>query len=185
MNRRVMIFIDGSNFYHGIRDVLGRVNIDYQCLVKKLIDKRDLVRVYYYIPIINRDEAEEQFKMQQKFLAYLQDIPYFHIKYGQLVRQGLVLVEKRIDVQIAVDMVRYAAQDYLDVAILISGDRDFVPAVEAVKDMGKQVELAFFASQTSTELRNISDIFIDLSRDFLYECIIPKVEHTVLPEGNK
>ena len=174
MSKRVMIFIDGSNMYHGIRDILGRVNIDYRCLVKKLLDERELVRVYYYIPIINRDEAEEAYRAQQRFLSYLQEIPYFQVKYGKLVRQGELLVEKRLDVQLAVDMVRYAAFDYFDTCILISGDRDFYPALDAIKDMGKQVEVAFFSQQTSNELRQFSDIFIDLRREFIGDCIIQR-----------
>lgn len=174
MMKRAMVFIDGSNFYHGIRDILGRVNVDYNCMIHKLLRGRELIRVYYYIPIINRDEAEEQYRSQQRFLTYLQGTPYFHIKYGRLVRQGEILVEKSIDVQLAVDMVRYAAQDHYDVAILISGDGDFAPAVESAKDLGKQVEAAFFQQQTSTELKHISDIYIELSQRFLEDCILQR-----------
>ena len=172
MPNRVMMFIDGSNLYHGIKDILGKVNIDYRCLVKKLVGDRELIRVYYYIPIINREEAEEQFRAQQRFLTYLQEIPYFQVKYGKLVRQGELLVEKRTDVQIAVDIVRYAAFDYFDVCILISGDRDFYPALDAVKDMGKQVEVAFFSQETANELRQFGDVFIDLKPQFIKDCII-------------
>ena len=50
MEDRVAIFIDGSNFYHGIREILGRVNIDYNCMIHKLLRGRELVREYYYIP---------------------------------------------------------------------------------------------------------------------------------------
>ncbi len=180
---RVMVFIDGSNFYHGKRDVLGNVGIDYRCLVKKLVGERRLVRVYYYIPMINKDEAQEQYRSQLRFVTYLQEIPYFHVKYGRLMRQGDVLVEKSIDVQIAVDMVRYAAADYFDVAILVSGDGDFSPAVEAVKEMGKQVEVAFFQKETAQQLRQVSDLFIDLCHELIGECLFQKGEDGSISEG--
>ncbi len=177
MQRRVMIFIDGSNFYHSIREMMGRVNVDYRCLVKKLVGGRELIRAYYYIPLINREGAEEQFIAQQRFLAYLQEVPYFQVKYGKLMRQGEILVEKSIDVLLAVDMVRYAALDTYDTAVLISGDGDFAPAVNVVKDLGKQVEVVFFLPQTSVELKQVSDIFIDLDRKYLENCIIYHSEY--------
>lgn len=49
--------------------------------------------------------------------------------------------EKGIDVWLAVDMVRMALTDQFDVAILGTGDTDLQPAVEAVLDAGKRVEV--------------------------------------------
>lgn len=45
--------------------------------------------------------------------------------------------EKTVDVNMAVDMVRLAP--IYDTAVIISGDQDFVPAVQAVKNLGKHV----------------------------------------------
>ena len=176
MVKRVVVFIDGSNLYHGMRSSLGKINIDYASFVKKLVGDRELVRVYYYLPTVNKDEAEDQYKSQQRFLSYLLDIPYFHVKFGRLARQGNHLIEKSLDVQIAVDMVRYAANDLYDIAILVSGDGDFAPAVEAIKEMGKQVENAFFLNESSVHLRQISDKFIEFTPEFLEGCIFVKEE---------
>lgn len=49
--------------------------------------------------------------------------------------------EKGIDVWLAVDMVRMALTDRFDVAILGTGDSDLQPAVEAVLEAGKRVEV--------------------------------------------
>ncbi len=167
-----MVFIDGSNLYHGMHDSLGNINIDYEKFILRLVGDRYLVRAYYYTPVINRDEAEEQYHSQHRFLTYLNDIPYFQVKFGKLVRQGENLVEKSIDVKLAVDMVRYADLDYYDIAVLISGDGDFVPAVDAVKEAGKQVECAFFPQETSIILKQSADIFIELDKNFLTDCIL-------------
>ena len=172
--KRVMIFIDGSNFYHGMRDILGKVNVDYKKFISKLVGNRYLVRAYYYTPIIDKEEAEEQFHSQHRFITYLSDIPYVQVKFGKLVRQGEALVEKSIDVRLAVDMVHYAALDYYDIAILISGDGDFIPAVETVKELGKQVECAFFLPETAITLKQNVDVFIELNKKFLSDCIIYK-----------
>jgi len=45
--------------------------------------------------------------------------------------------EKGVDVKLATDLIRL--KDIYDVAIILSGDGDYVPAVQAVKDSGKHV----------------------------------------------
>ena len=45
--------------------------------------------------------------------------------------------EKAVDVKLACDMLML--RDIYDVAIIVSGDQDYVPAVEIVKDSGKEV----------------------------------------------
>jgi len=49
--------------------------------------------------------------------------------------------EKGIDVLLAVDMVKGAMRDDYDVAVLVSEDSDLLPAVEAVVEVGKRVEV--------------------------------------------
>jgi uncharacterized LabA/DUF88 family protein len=52
--------------------------------------------------------------------------------------------EKTVDVNLAVDMVMLKSN--YDTAIIVSGDQDYVPAAQAVKNMGKQViNVAFLA----------------------------------------
>ena len=45
--------------------------------------------------------------------------------------------EKSVDVKLAIDLLEL--RDIYDVAIIVSGDQDYVPAVQAIKDRGKQV----------------------------------------------
>lgn len=45
--------------------------------------------------------------------------------------------EKAVDVKLAVDLLELV--DNYDVAIIVSGDGDYVPVVQAVKDLGKRV----------------------------------------------
>src|SRR5438093_13631569 len=51
-------------------------------------------------------------------------------------------------------MIHYAAIGAFDAAVLVSGDDDFVPAVEAVNALGKQVWVATWsADELSKDLR--------------------------------
>lgn len=68
-------------------------------------------------------------------------LDYLDVKLGDLIRdsQGK-LKQKGVDILISVDMVIKAFLNHYDVAILIAGDRDFVPAVRAVRELtGKYV----------------------------------------------
>src|SRR5262249_35741406 len=62
--------------------------------------------------------------------------------------------EKRVDTRLVADLIHYAANGAYDAAVLVSGDDDFVPAVEAVNALGKQVWGATWsAEELSSGLR--------------------------------
>jgi hypothetical protein len=58
--------------------------------------------------------------------------------------------EKTVDVKLATDMVVLGPN--FDVALLVSGDQDYVPAVKHLKDSGRQVFSITFLSRTGTVL---------------------------------
>lgn len=63
----------------------------------------------------------------------------------RLLRRGDKPREKGIDVQLAVDLVLGAVQDDYDVAIVLSGDSDLLPAIRATFLVDKHVEVAAWA----------------------------------------
>jgi len=76
--------------------------------------------------------------------------------------------EKMLDTHIATDLIGDATFDVYDVALLISEDSDFVPAVEFVQDMrGKQVVHVGFGAHAN-DLRAMCRHRIDLNRDRLF-----------------
>ena len=66
------------------------------------------------------------------------------------------------DVGITVDAIRLSA--LADSIILLSGDGDFCPLVEYLKNQGRLVEIAAFGRSTSAKLKEMADDFIDLDR---------------------
>lgn len=79
--------------------------------------------------------------------------------------------EKGIDVWCAVDMIKYCLMDgKCDVCILISGDADFVPALNLIKDKNKDVLVACVPSGFSKELRDKFEYFI-LRKETLSKCL--------------
>ncbi len=175
---RVMIFIDGNNLYHSLKHVIGKTNMDFKKFADKLVQDRQLIRVYYYNAPLNRDDDEEKFRMQQSFFDSLDTVPYLTKKFGRLekrlVKQTLpdgtfvsvpTYVEKGVDTFITIDMLSHAYKDNYDTAILISGDEDFMVLVEVVKDIGKHVEVANLGG--SYILRQSADKYILIDKNFL------------------
>lgn len=78
--------------------------------------------------------------------------------------------EKGIDVWIAIDMVKEAINKNLDCAVLISGDADFVPAFNLVKEVKKDVLSVSVPRGYSNELRQ-NFPFLVLKREDLNKCV--------------
>ena len=173
-SERVMIFIDGSNMYHSLRAHFGRRDIDIGKFCQKLVDRRRLVRTYYYNAEVGRKEEPDRFKRQQKFFDSVAAIPYTELRLGRLVYNNWPNTppyEKGVDVQLATDMLTHAFKNNYDVAVLVAGDNDFVGALQAIKDNGKNVEVALFGKErTSLQLRNVADRVITLDGRFLRSC---------------
>ena len=79
--------------------------------------------------------------------------------------------EKGIDVWCAIDMVdKSCMKKDCDVCILISGDADFVPALNLIKREGKDVVVASVPFGFSKELRDKFEYFI-LRKETLMKCL--------------
>lgn len=53
--------------------------------------------------------------------------------------------EKAVDVKLATDLIRL--KDIYDIAVILSGDQDYVPAVDAIKDSGKRAVNVSFLTE--------------------------------------
>jgi uncharacterized LabA/DUF88 family protein len=166
-----MIFIDGSNMYHSLRHFFKRTNIDIGKFCQKILDKRRLVRIYYYNARVGQKEEPERYKDQKKYFAGVEAIPYTELRLGRLVYNnwpGNPPYEKGVDIQLATDMITHSFKNNYDVAVLVAGDNDFVGALQAVKDNGKNVEVALFGKErTSMQLRNVADKVVTIDGHFL------------------
>ncbi len=167
-----MIFIDGGNLYHGLKHNTQTTALDYEKFAQMLCGDRMLTRVRFYHVMPDQSRDLEGYRKQRVFLAYLEKIPYVSACLGHLVSRGCGQIEKGVDVALAVDMVRMAATNAYDTAVLVSGDGDFGPAVTAVQDtFGKHVENAYFSRGSSHRLRQLADRFVRLDRSSLRGCL--------------
>ena len=173
-SERVMIFIDGSNMYHSLRHFFKRTGLDIGKFCQKILGKRRLVRIYYYNAQVGQKEEPERFKEQKKFLDGVAAIPYMELRLGRLVYNNWPNTppyEKGVDVQLATDMITHSFRGNYDTAVLVAGDNDFVGALQALKDNGKNVEVALFGKErTSMYLRNVADRVVTIDGRLLKGC---------------
>lgn len=162
-----MIFIDGANLYHSLEQECGRTNLDYHRLCLALSAGRNLRRTYYYNARVDQSRDPDRYADQQRFVAYLHRVPNFELKLGNLVYSPDSRPrQKGVDVTLATDMLMRAFRDLYDTAILVSGDADFAYAVQAVKDLGPNVEIALFGPSSSRVLRDVADEVIHLNPNY-------------------
>lgn len=62
--------------------------------------------------------------------------------------------EKGVDVNLAVDMIRLV--DIYDSCFLVSGDQDFLPALQLIKDKGKTVYIIEFVKRNNNTVHSVS-----------------------------
>ncbi len=175
---KIMVFVDGNNFYRGCKDNLGRVDVDIAKLghIFAKILSSTLIRTYYYNAWISDRFDPIGHEKQRKFFESLERAPQLTVKFGRLIyhpmREGGIEgrffpTEKGIDVQIAVDMIRIGLLKACDTVVLVSGDSDFIHAITFVKDLGLNVCVANFSKGASRELLSHSDQRILLSEELL------------------
>ena len=175
MPHRVMVYIDGSNLYHSLRNAEGRTDLDFSKFADKLVGPdRQLVRTYYYNAPLDSKKQPEQYQAQQKFFDALRRIDYFELRLGRLaynkLRPDAPPTEKSVDILLATDMLMHAVTGIYDVAVLVSGDTDFVDAVQTIKGRGLHFEVGLFPDSGSRYLRDAADKVISLDSTFLSRC---------------
>jgi len=170
-SERVIIFIDGSNLYHLVKKLVPEKkpnDFDFEKFTKFLAVDRKLVRIYYYNCPLDRKKDEEAYIKQQKFFDKIQRIPNFSFVLCRMQKKKsnnkIIYEAKEDDIHLAVDMVKLAYNDAYDTAILVSSDGDFVPAVQAVKEKGKNVENIGFENKFSYHLQQTCDKFSKLKK---------------------
>ncbi len=171
---RVMVFIDGSNLYHSLKNFFKRTDLDIGKFCNKLLGKRRLIRIYYYNASVGRREEPDRYRDQQTFFASVSAIPYCELRLGRLVYvnwPNTPPYEKGVDIQLTTDLLTHSYKNNYDVGILVAGDTDYVGALQAVKDNGKNIEIALFGKEnTSRPLRDVADKVVTIDRKYLKGC---------------
>lgn len=146
MMERISIYVDNSNIFKGFQKY--SIKADYEKLKNIITIGRKLNKIYLYEGVIYPISPEKKnwYENLTKKSGYVIKVSFDKIALNDVV-------EKKIDIQIAIDMVSHAYEDNYDRAILVSGDGDFVPLVKKIKELKKNIELWSFKYSLANTLK--------------------------------
>src|SRR5262249_40556986 len=153
-----------QNFYRSLLRYDDSLRVDYDRLAVWITQAVAggagvFCGAYYYVGV-----SADAPPLVEGFLKGLELRPGYFVRREPRVRRAgrcpscgtdyEYTTEKRVDTRLVAELIQYAANGAFDAAVLISGDDDFVPAVEAVNALGKRVWVATWsAEELSSDLR--------------------------------
>lgn len=196
----IAAFVDGLNLYHGMRDVgLLRYRwLDIRRVCERLAVRASakggrgpmtLTEVVYCTSYVRENQAQRR---QDLFVQALEShCPNLRVLLGRYEEKGrecgcacgchnyvAFQKEKRTDVNLAVEMMEAATgADPPAAVMLVTGDTDLVPAIEAVRSRNMTVVVAAPPARHQEHLNQAADIYLRISRTDLRHSPLPAVVH--------
>ncbi len=152
---RVGLFVDVQNMFYGAREKGAR--LDFEALLATVSEGRRLVRAVAYLV-----EARET---DQSAFIHLLQMKAWEVKRKPLRIRPDRTMKGNWDLEMALDAV--ATAPHLDIAVLATGDGDFVPLVRQLKLDGVRVEVYGFPRSSAPDLREAADRFVSITKKLL------------------
>ncbi len=146
-----ILFVDGSNLYGGLTDLLAPGEyLDFGSFLTEIEKDIKISKVKFYGTYMSIDSSQSSAqqliaKAQVEFFNNVKSHPKVDFYEGNFSKT--TGKEKGVDVKLAVDLALGACLDEYKEAIIMTGDADLAYAVIKAKELGKQVHLAAFASR--------------------------------------
>ena len=87
MDKKLIIFVDGSNYYHSLKKAFNNTEIDFQKFSNFLSSNYNLVKIYYYSAPVSRQENPSQYSKQQKYFEKLKLVKRLELILGRLEKR--------------------------------------------------------------------------------------------------
>tara|TARA_Y100000310_G_C20231673_1_gene600534 strand:- start:89 stop:640 length:552 start_codon:yes stop_codon:yes gene_type:complete len=170
--KKVIIYIDGSNFYFSIKKTFNQ-KIDIEKFCKKLTKDYDLIQINYYISPVG-EVNPKMYTEQQRFFEKIKKIEKLKITFGRLEKHKkdgkTFYVEKATDVNIAQDLIFDAINNRYDKAFLVSNDGDFSSVISSIISRLKK-EIIYIAignkKSISYHLKKVSSYTKTINTEFI------------------
>lgn len=119
----------------------------------------EIVRRYYYTCVSGDNEYISEIEDKLKSVG---------IEAPRVFKKQKGKKTKRVDISLATDMLTHAHRRNYNIAILVGGDEDYIPLVQAVMAEGCRVFLWFLEEGLSKHLKCEVDHYFDIST-FLFQ----------------
>ena len=169
---RTAVLIDNGYLSKILKNHFGKPNLDYEQFSNNLCkENEDRLRTYVYMcmPYQSNPPTPEESQMYadaDRFKSALEKFSRFEIKLGKLQKIEGIFKQKMVDVLLSVDLVHLGWSRQIQTAILVAGDRDYVPAVKAAKNAGLLVRL-FYKAPIHDQLRKECDEPIEITEELI------------------
>lgn len=153
-SQRVGVFVDVQNLYWSARQMYGQ-RVNFAKILEKATEGRQLVRAMAYVVSSGAEEEKGFFEALEKagFEVRSKDLQIFH---GGAKKADW-------DIGLAMDAIRLSEK--IDVVVLVSGDGDFIPMLNYVKERGAIARVLAFGRSASSKMEEMADEFVDLDKD--------------------
>jgi uncharacterized LabA/DUF88 family protein len=159
---RVGIFVDVRNMFYSAK-YIRQCKLDYGKLLQGVIGNRQLVRAIAYImhkPDVN------QTAFYNALIRFGYEVKIKELKMRPDTEEHTT-AKGSWNVGMTVDIMEMARK--LDTIILITGDSDYAPLVEAVKVLGCRVEVVGFERSTSGDLIRAANQFMAIKDEWTFK----------------
>jgi len=163
----IYIFIDASNVWNIVKS--KRKFIEYNRLKNYFREKFDAkeVKIFYYDAYPKEGTRVYDLNEKHRFYTYLKKGLGFVVRKKELKRipiitkDGESIIEKgNMDVEMTIDALHNIAK--YNIAVLFSGDSDFLALVSYLRNRGKKVYIFSSKGSISEELKTGGDGYYDL-----------------------
>jgi uncharacterized LabA/DUF88 family protein len=200
MNERVTFYVDGFNFYYGLRTKKridrkwqGAYWIDLIKLFSQFLSPNQILEkvIYFTASPLNQDKSNRQgaFLNANKLINESR----FEVIRGKYLKKTVECPkckfaiprpeEKKTDVNVAIRMIGDCLEDRTDVIVLVSGDSDMLPPIEFIqkKYPKKRIRIYFPPTIYSVDLKNSIKnhngkvVFLENNFNKFASSIMPKI----------
>lgn len=158
----VALFVDGASMFYAQRE--NKWHIDYQKVYQYFTNNKDVYGAFYFTASPPAGD-QEKVRKYRGFKGALIHMGYTVIdKEVKIIKDpntDQVKLKGNLDIELVFRMLSGA--DGYNEAILLGGDTDYVPVIEHLRNMGKDVICVGREQMTGLDLINIVNRFIDLN----------------------
>lgn len=159
------LFIDGEYLRRRFNDAMQRLFLcDGEINFLTVKNAAGAKRVFYYDciddeqkPSETKEDCEKRVTAQEEAFNKIGELYGLHVRHGSVKGSGRKRRQKEVDVLLAVDMLTHGYDGNMGRAVLIAGDLDFRPVVEAVVRRGVMVEIWYEPTSGAPELPGAAD----------------------------
>lgn len=167
MKNVAYIFVDASNVWNAVKSTKKFIEYKNFRPYFKEIFSTEAVEVFYYDAYPKEGTRNYDLGGKHRFYTYLKKGLGFTVRKKELKRisvvtfGGEVVIEKgNMDVELVIDAMHYS--DKYDIAVLFTGDADFLALINYLRSRGKKVFVYSTRDNISYELRTSADGYFDL-----------------------